>query len=50
MHIQARENPSGPPPWKRRPLWLSIAFWLGPPLAVLLAVLWLWNLLAQMLR
>jgi len=50
MHIQARENPSGPPSWKGRPLWLSIAFWLGPPLAVLLAVLWLWNLLVQMLR
>jgi hypothetical protein len=50
MHNQARENPSGPPPLKRRPLWLSVAFWLGLPLAVLVAFLWLWNLLVQMIR
>ena len=33
-----------------QPPWLIFAWWLGPPLAVLLAVLWLWKMLAPLMR
>jgi hypothetical protein len=38
------------PLWKPQPPWLIFAWWLGPPLAVLLAVLWLWKMLAPLMR
>ena len=45
MLIRARKVlPS--PLWKPQPA----AWWLGPPLAVLLAVLWLWKMLAPLMR
>jgi hypothetical protein len=49
MLIRARKIlPS--PLWKPQPPWLIFAWWLGPPLAVLLAVLWLWKMLAPLMR
>ena len=48
MLIRARKvQPS--PLWKPQPPWLIFAWWLGPPLAVLLAVLWLWKMLAPLM-
>ena len=37
------------PLWKPQPPWPIFAWWLGPPLAVLLAVLWLWKMLAPLM-
>jgi hypothetical protein len=49
MLIRARRVlPS--PLWKPQPPWLIFAWWLGPPLAVLLAVLWLWKMLAPLMH
>jgi hypothetical protein len=49
MLIRARKVlPS--PLWKPQPPWLIFAWWLGPPPAVLLAVLWLWQMLAPLIR
>jgi hypothetical protein len=49
MLIRARKVlPS--PLWKPQPPWLIFAWWLGPPLAVLLTVLWLWKVLAPLMR
>ncbi|MGB8608530.1 hypothetical protein [Bradyrhizobium sp.] len=50
MLIRVREGLQRPlwkpqPPW-----WLVFAWWLGPPLAVLLTVLWLWKMLALLMR
>ena len=42
MLIRARKVLRSPL-WKPQPPWLIFAWWLGPPLAVLLAVLWLWE-------
>ena len=36
--------------WKPQPPWLIVAWWLGPPLAVLLAILWLWKMLVALMR
>ena len=38
------------PLWKPQPPWLIFAWWLGPPLAVLLAILWLWKMLAPLMH
>jgi len=49
MLIRARKvQPS--PLWKPQPPWLIVAWWLGPPLAVLLAILWLWKMLVALMR
>ena len=50
MLIRVRDGLQSPlwkpqPPW-----WLVFAWWLGPPLAVLLTVLWLWKMLAPLMR
>ena len=38
------------PRWEPQLPWLIFAWWLGPPLAVLLAVLWLWKMLAPLMH
>ena len=48
MLIRAHKVPS--PLWQPQPpQLLFFAWWLGPPLAVLLAVLWLWKMLAPLM-
>ena len=38
------------PLWNPQPPWLLLfAWWLGPPLAVLPAVLWLWKMLTPLM-
>jgi hypothetical protein len=36
--------------WEPQLPWLIFAWWLGPPLAVLLVVLWLWKMLAPLMH
>ena len=38
------------PLWEPQLPWLIFAWWLGPPLAVLLVVLWLWKMLAPLMH